>query len=52
VASTTLESRTRSGWAVARRIDEILNASPNGRQLFKPTTPGDELDLAVGPGSA
>jgi D-3-phosphoglycerate dehydrogenase / 2-oxoglutarate reductase len=28
VASTTLESRVRSAWAVARRIDEILAASP------------------------
>jgi D-3-phosphoglycerate dehydrogenase len=28
VASTTRESRVRSAWAVARRIDEILAASP------------------------
>jgi D-3-phosphoglycerate dehydrogenase / 2-oxoglutarate reductase len=28
VASTTRESRVRSAWAVARRIDEILGASP------------------------
>jgi phosphoglycerate dehydrogenase-like enzyme len=30
VASTTLESRVRSAWAVARRIDEILAAAPQG----------------------
>ena len=30
VASTTRESRLRSAWAVAQRIDEVLNASrPN-----------------------
>jgi len=47
VASTTRESRVRSAWAVARRIDEILAAAAP-RQLFKPTAPGDEVDLATG----
>ncbi len=51
VASTTLESRVRSAWAVARRIDEILNGAPPGRQPFRPTGPGDPVDLALGPGS-
>jgi D-3-phosphoglycerate dehydrogenase / 2-oxoglutarate reductase len=29
VASTTLQSRTRSAWAVARRIDELLSPVPD-----------------------
>jgi phosphoglycerate dehydrogenase-like enzyme len=51
VGSTTLESRQRSAWAVARRIDEILGTAPQGRQPFRPTGPGDAVDLALGPGS-
>jgi phosphoglycerate dehydrogenase-like enzyme len=51
IASTTRESRLRSAWAVARRIDEILSASDLGYPSFKPTGPGDVADLAVGPGS-
>lgn len=51
VSSTTQESLLRSAWAVARRIDEVLGAAP-GRQPFRPTAPGDEVDLAIGPESA
>ena len=52
VASTTRESRVRSAWAVARRLDEILSTAAAPRPTFKPTLPGDEVDLAVGPESA
>lgn len=46
VASTTRESRIRSAWAVARRIDELLtaNSSPQ-RPDFKSTAPDAPLDL-------
>ena len=46
VASTTRESRIRSAWAVARRIDELLNASSTPtRPEFKSTAPDLPLDL-------
>jgi phosphoglycerate dehydrogenase-like enzyme len=45
VASTTRESRIRSAWAVARRIDEVLQSMPPQR-AFKPTEPDDLADLA------
>jgi D-3-phosphoglycerate dehydrogenase / 2-oxoglutarate reductase len=45
VASTTRESRQRSAWAVARRIDEILTG-PWPRAGFRMTAPGDVADLA------
>jgi D-3-phosphoglycerate dehydrogenase / 2-oxoglutarate reductase len=50
VASTTRESRLRSAWAVARRIDELLAqfAPPRG---FRASAPGVPLDLAAGPAS-
>jgi D-3-phosphoglycerate dehydrogenase / 2-oxoglutarate reductase len=51
VSATTRESRIRGAWAVARRIDEILAASPP-RPEFKPTTEDDALDLEAGPASA
>ncbi|MED5619709.1 NAD(P)-dependent oxidoreductase [Ideonella sp. BN130291] len=47
VASTTRESRVRSAWAVARRIDEILTAAAPARNNFRPTAPGGEVDLAA-----
>ena len=49
VASTTRESRLRSAWAVARRIDEILTLTPAAPREFKATTADAELDLAGGP---
>ena len=49
VASTTRESRLRSAWAVARRIDEILTLTPAAQREFKATTADAELDLAGGP---
>ena len=53
VASTTRESRIRSAWAVARRIDELLTGTPGtARAEFKATSPGDSLDLAAGEASA
>lgn len=45
LASTTRESRLRSAWTVARRIDEILSA-PAPRAGFRTTAPGDVADLA------
>jgi D-3-phosphoglycerate dehydrogenase / 2-oxoglutarate reductase len=45
VASTTLESRKRSAWAVARRIDELL-ADPTPSAAFKATSADDAVDLA------
>lgn len=45
VASTTRESRQRSAWAVARRIDELLT-DPSPRAEFKATSPDDVADLA------
>lgn len=58
VGSTTLESRSRSAWAVARRIDELLRgaplrgAGPGSRPDFSETLPDDLADLADGPGPA
>ena len=51
VASTTRESRLRSAWGVARRIDELLSGPPPQRGDFKPTGPGAAIDLAAGPAS-
>ena len=48
LASTTRESRVRSAWAVARRIDEILG-EPDRARVFKPTVPGVPVDLAIEP---
>ena len=48
VASTTRESRVRSAWGVARRIDELLT-QPVVRDFRSPERPTDEpLDLAAG----
>lgn len=53
VASTTRESRIRSAWAVARRIDELLTVAPTAlRGEFRATAPDDSLDLAAGEASA
>jgi phosphoglycerate dehydrogenase-like enzyme len=40
VASVTLQSRTRAAWAVARRIDERLSATPP-ITVLRPKRPGD-----------
>lgn len=54
IAGTTRESRQRSAWAVARRIDELLDPEPlqprAGRDLrdFSATAPGDPADLEAG----
>jgi phosphoglycerate dehydrogenase-like enzyme len=45
VASTTRESRQRSAWAVARRIDELLEAPTSAPADFKSTIPGALADL-------
>ena len=56
VAGTTLESRIRSAWTVARRIDVILSTSAGatagatGRSLMQQLE-GDLADLADDPGS-
>ena len=49
VASTTRESRLRSAWAVARRIDELLAMTPAATADFKSTSPDVALDLEAGP---
>jgi len=49
VASTTRESRLRSAWAVARRIDELLGAAPPAPAAFKETAAGVPTDLAAEP---
>ncbi len=49
VASTTRESRLRSDWSVARRIDELLQATPPAPREFRPTGPGVPADLAAAP---
>ena len=57
VAGTTRESRQRSAWAVARRIDEILSGPPKRPEIglptvpaplpaFRSTVPDDVVDLA------
>ena len=51
LASTTRESRLRSAWSVARRIDELLMSTPVGAPEFRPTVPGEPLDLAAEPES-
>ena len=45
VASTTRESRQRSAWAVARRIDELLEAPSSAPADFRSTIPGALADL-------
>ena len=49
VASTTRESRLRSAWAVATRIDELLDGSRVDAHTFKATAPGEPVDLEVEP---
>jgi phosphoglycerate dehydrogenase-like enzyme len=51
VASTTRESRLRSAWSVARRIDDLLALSAASQAEFRPTAPGDPADLADAPKS-
>jgi D-3-phosphoglycerate dehydrogenase / 2-oxoglutarate reductase len=48
VASTTLESRSRSAWAVARRIDELLGGKPSEAD-FTITVRDDLADYADDP---
>jgi len=45
VASTTRESRLRSAWAVAKRIDEILAERNSGFRELRPLSPIEPLDL-------
>jgi phosphoglycerate dehydrogenase-like enzyme len=51
VSGTTLQSRTRSAWAVARRIDELLQAVP-ARPDFMTTLPGGLSGLEDDPAPA
>jgi len=46
VASTTRESRLRSAWAVARRIDEVLGERASEFRELKALSPIAPLDLA------
>ena len=45
IAATTRESRQRSAWAVARRIDELLEFVPRSASDFIATVPGALADL-------
>ena len=47
VASTTRESRVRSAWAVARRIDELLQPAAPPRARASGRRPPDELSLIL-----
>ena len=49
VASTTRESRLRSAWAVAQRIDELLTVAPPAASAFKETSASEPTDLAAEP---
>ena len=50
VAGTTRESRVRSAWAVARRIDELLSsAGALAHSEFRPMFPGGLADLEDDP---
>lgn len=49
VASTTRESRSRSAWAVARRIDELLRQPPAPRSDFRASVPAELGAPAAGP---
>lgn len=51
LASTTRESRLRSAWTVARRIDELLGAAGSGNRTFRATAPSEPADLAAEPSS-
>jgi phosphoglycerate dehydrogenase-like enzyme len=52
VASTTLQSRTRSAWAVARRIDELLCPVPDAPEDLMPVPTADPADPEDGPAPA
>jgi D-3-phosphoglycerate dehydrogenase len=49
VASTTRESRLRSAWAVARRIDDLLSMAPSAGRAVRPMARSDE---PIGPSAA
>lgn len=44
LASTTRESRARSAWSVAQRIDEILGAGAPAQPPFRPTAPSEPAE--------
>ena len=47
LAGTTRESRLRSAWTVAKRIDELLSLGPAAPAGFRPSSPG-ELPVPAG----
>jgi phosphoglycerate dehydrogenase-like enzyme len=49
VAATTRESRVRSAWAVARRLDELLMAAGPARGGFRPTFPDEFAGSSADP---
>lgn len=51
VASTTREARTRAAWAVARRIDDLLNSPVEPVEEFRSTFPDELPDPSAGPPS-
>lgn len=53
VSGTTAEARIRGAWAIARRIDEVLQAEPApARPDFRPSAPGDLADPSADPAPA
>jgi D-3-phosphoglycerate dehydrogenase / 2-oxoglutarate reductase len=52
VASTTRESRVRSAWGVARRIDEVLSDNAARSDIRSSDPEAEPLDLAAGEASA
>jgi len=51
LASTTRESRERSAWTVARRLDELLAGVAAPLREFRPSGPGEPTDLSGDPAS-
>jgi D-3-phosphoglycerate dehydrogenase / 2-oxoglutarate reductase len=49
LASTSRESRERSAWTVARRMDELLAGVPAPLREFRPSGPGVPIDLSDDP---
>jgi phosphoglycerate dehydrogenase-like enzyme len=48
VAGTTRESRQRSAWAVARRIDELIDLTPPAMRDLRPASPDAIAGFAAG----
>jgi phosphoglycerate dehydrogenase-like enzyme len=49
IAGATREARQRSAWAVARRIDDVLNQDAGVTREFRATAPSGTADLGAAP---